>query len=412
MPTAKLTKSLIDSLSPAPEEVIYWDTETKGFGVRVHPSGRKVFVVQKAGRLARRKRKITIGETNLQSLKEAREEATKRILEIRSGSTRKAEVSSTLNVDDLSERFLASIKYKLKARTQRDYAASIRNYISPLLGNKVVTQLSRSDVNQMIQRVRQRQDRASSNSKLKGGLYPALHARSTLSAMLSFAVAEDIVSQNVCLQIRLKQPDGRKRVLTETELRRLGAAVARRRLCGTNETALSIIELLLLTGARKNEICALEWSFLDLDLGIARLPDSKTGPKIIGLCAAAVAILKRQPRETDSKWVFPATSGSSHFQGAQKIWSRVRQDANIKDVRIHDLRHTFATWGVDDRVPLYNMKQALGHRHTSTTEQYVHSSNTGLKTAADTVGEKIWSNYSADADHSKLQSKLEASPLS
>jgi integrase len=149
-----------------------------------------------------------------------------------------------------------------------------------------------------------------------------------------------------------------------------------------------MIRLLLLTGCRRDEVLTLQWSFVDFEFGCLRLPDSKTGAKVVRLGAAALDLLAGLPRLGDSPYVFPCTRrrvGAGHFVGVERIWRRVRAGAGLDGVRLHDLRHTFASWSVMGGGNLYVTGALLGHKSASTTARYAHVADDPIRAAADKV---------------------------
>ena len=157
---------------------------------------------------------------------------------------------------------------------------------------------------------------------------------------------------------------------------------------------------MLLTGCRRNEILSLQWSHVDFDHSCLRLPDSKAGARVVRLGAPALDLLSGLPR-FDSPFVFPAARGKSispkrtyrvgpgHFIGVERIWQRVRAQAGIEDVRLHDLRHTFASWAVAGGATLYMTGALLGHRQSNTTARYAHFADDPLQSAADRVAASL-----------------------
>jgi integrase len=170
--------------------------------------------------------------------------------------------------------------------------------------------------------------------------------------------------------------------------------------------ASTAIKLLFLTGCRKGEILSLRWNYVDFDRHCFRLPDSKTGAKIVPIAAAALAILSGLSRTTT--WVLPATKGQGHYVGLQKHWEAVKLKAHalaleasgrgdkfpadtphFDNVRLHDLRHSFASFAVMDGAPLYLVGKLLGHKQTRTTEIYAHVADDPLRATAEIAARRI-----------------------
>src|SRR5262249_17763099 len=148
-----------------------------------------------------------------------------------------------------------------------------------------------------------------------------------------------------------------------------------------SSTATAAIRLLLLSGCRKSEILSLRWEWVDIERSVLRLPDSKTGAKAVPLAAAAMKLLSELPRR--GAFVLPAATGAGHYSALQKDWERVRARAKLGDVRVHDLRHSFASFAVADGNSLYLIGKVLGHRQARTTEIYAHLADDPIRAVAD-----------------------------
>ena len=146
---------------------------------------------------------------------------------------------------------------------------------------------------------------------------------------------------------------------------------------------------LLLTGCRKQEILSLKWSFVDWERACLRLPDSKTGAKVIPLGAPALELLSSLPRLDENPHVLPSTTGNGHFVGLQKIWDTLRAKAELLDVRLHDLRHSFAAVGAVAGDSLLVIGKLLGQRDQKATQRYAHLSDTPVRSAADRISGNI-----------------------
>ena len=169
----------------------------------------------------------------------------------------------------------------------------------------------------------------------------------------------------------------------------LGDALNDALIAGLNEQAIAILRLLIFTGARKGEIEALLWESVDIEGGYLRLADSKTGPKSIPLNAGARNILSEVTVLEGSSYVFPANKGEGYFQGTPKVWLKVREIAGLDDVRLHDLRHSFASIAVSGGASLPIVGALLGHTNAATTQRYAHLHDDPLKAASEAVGGAI-----------------------
>ncbi|HYG08913.1 MAG TPA: site-specific integrase, partial [Pyrinomonadaceae bacterium] len=209
-----------------------------------------------------------------------------------------------------------------------------------------------------------------------------------LSVVLNYAVERGYLMANPTVGVK-KTPDSKcERFLSVPELERLGQALDRSE--GQRDPrGLSIIRLLALTGCRRREIEGLRWDEVDLERGFLRLKDSKTGAKVVFLSRAAAALLARVTVMAGSPWVFPATTGTSHYQNASKIWREVRALAKLEGVRLHDLRHTYASQSLSEGASLEVVAALLGHKERRTTERYAHLASDPIKEAANRVGSAI-----------------------
>jgi integrase len=182
----------------------------------------------------------------------------------------------------------------------------------------------------------------------------------------------------------------RERLLTAEELGRLGSALAEAEKNGAEHpSVIACIRLLVLTGARLSEILKLKWEYVDFERAVLRLPDSKTGPKNIPLGAPALALLASLSRESGRPYVLPGSVEGHHFVGIQKPWRRIRAAAGLQDLRIHDLRHAFASVAAMAGDSLLLIGKVLGHRQARTTERYAHLQDDPVRAVADKTARRI-----------------------
>jgi integrase len=218
-----------------------------------------------------------------------------------------------------------------------------------------------------------------------------------LSAIFSFAVKRKIAKENPCSGIKTFKSGQSQRFLSGEELARLGQALGAD---GLNDNAVKVIRLLILTACRKSEIEGLLWSEVDFNLSLLRLSDSKTGHKVVPLSATAVELLAklRQAYEIGlatkslpaSAFVFPAKDKPDvHFIGTPKVWYQVRKSAGLEDVRLHDLRHTFASFAALDGQSLLIIGKILGHTHQATTARYAHLTDDPVRLATNKTSEAL-----------------------
>ena len=169
-----------------------------------------------------------------------------------------------------------------------------------------------------------------------------------------------------------------------------------------NPTALTAIRLLLFTGCRKSEILTLKWEHVDLARQCLRLPDSKTGAKVVPLGGPALVVLSEMTRTDGNPYVLCGNAPGRHFVGLPKIWERIRKRAGLGDVRLHDLRHSFASAGAAAGDSLLMIGKLLGHRDPKTTARYAHLADNPLKAAADRISSSIAAGMTAGPAEPKV----------
>jgi integrase len=393
----KLTKRVVDAAKPG--ETL-WDGDIPGFGLRVSPRGVKAYVLKY--RFHGRQRWYTIGQhgrpapalgesnrngddasdRHVWTPERARKEANRLLGGISSGmdpaGVRAADRAAE-TLKQFAERYERKhVDAHSKASTAKETKRILSKYVLPKLGHIRVKDLAPADV-------------AKFHTDMKAKPYQANRCLAVISHMLSKAeewgIRKD--ARAVCRSITKFKETGRERYLSAKEAKGLAEALEKAKASGTNPHAIAIIRLLAVTGARRNEIEALQWSEVDQERGMLRLADSKTGAKVIPLAPAAQVILSELPKVTGSKWVFPASSGDGHFQGLGKIWREVRKSAGLEGVRLHDLRHTFASFGAAGGLSLPLIGALLGHKQASTTQRYAHLADDPVKRAADQAGSAV-----------------------
>ena len=331
----KITKRAVDALLAAERERIVWDDDIKGFGVRVHPTGRKVYIVKY--RHERRSVKVTIGPHGPVTPAAARAKAAEIVTLAKTGrdvAGRTPHARGSATMADLAGRFMDEYApAHLKPSTASLYRRIIDGRILPRLGKRRVSDIGKSDVVALHHDMRD---------------VPG-HANRTLgvlSRMLTLAEVWEMRPEGVnpCRHVKKYAEHKRERFLSDDEYRRLGEALRdaeRERFA--SPAAIAAIRLLMLTGCRSGEILSLRWDYVDLDMGELRLPDSKTGSKVVHLGDPAIAVLRGIPRTEGNPWVLPGLKRGRHIACLHDSWRRILDRAVIENLRIHDLRHTCAT---------------------------------------------------------------------
>ena len=380
----KLTKRFIDGLKPGDLDQVFWDSDVRRFGVRVLPSGIKTYVLQYRNAQGRT-RKLAFGRVGELTPEEARTKALKLRAAVKDGADPSAERHAKrqdITISDLVDAYLKNgpaAKPAKKASSWKTDASNLRRHVVPLLGRRHLATLTRVDVQKFQRDVTDGKTKADvrtgkprGRAIVEGGPGTAARTTATLGAMLAWAVEQGYRRDNPAMGVPLNKLQARERFLTGEELGRLGDALRQSEHEAANVKALSILRLLVLTGARKREIESLKWEYVDAERGVARLPESKTGAKTIPLAAPALEILSTIKRQEGCPWVFPAERGEGHFLGVPKVWRQVAKLAKLPGVRIHDLRHGFASVAVAAGASLYLVGKVLGHTQASTTSRYAH----------------------------------------
>lgn len=375
----KLTKRVVEGLELKPQSYFVWDSDVRGFGVRIYPSGKRAYVIQY--RAGRRTKRLTLGQHGPLTADEARTLAKRQMGEVARGgdpSGERKKLSNALTVAMLCDRFLSEyVEQHCKPTTLRGYRTIIRNNVKPHLGSYLVKDVQRADI-------------ANLHFQLRGTPYQANRTLMVLSKM--FNIAEDWglrdEGANPTRRIKKYREEEKKRYLSDGEQFRLGRAFEEV-LANGSETVhvVTAFMLLMLTGCRRNEIAELKWDYVHythLDL-----PDSKTGRRRIPLPRAAYDLLMSLPRRNGNPYVILGVTELGHITDLERPWRRIRARAGLEDVRIHDLRHTYASVAMKDGIDPFTLKEILGHKNLSTTLRYAHLSDDAVQKAAGQIANRL-----------------------
>lgn len=378
----KLTNRAVAVIQPGDQDIFVWDDGLMGFGLRVKPSGVKSYVIQYRNR-HNDSRRYTIGRHGVIAPDQARRKARKLLSEVQDGAdpaTDRKEARAALSVADLAERYLVQhAEARKRPRSVASDKALLRLHILPALGRMKVAAVSRADVTRLHDAMQATQGAANRTLAL-------------LSKMLNLAEKWGlrVDGSNPCRHVE-KYPERRlERFLSADELGRLGAVLAKAERTATEpHSVISAIRLLIFTGARLGEILDLRWEHVDLERTCLRLPESKTGQKVIHLNAPALEALNGVERRDGSPWVITGREPGKPLVNLRKPWHRIRKAAGIEGVRLHDLRHSFASVGAAGGLSLPMIGALLGHTQPATTARYAHLAADPLKQATDMIGERI-----------------------
>jgi integrase len=373
----KLTKAVIAAAELRQTEYFIWDEEVTSLAVRVSKSGRKTFVYQY--RFNKRSARLTIGPADVLPVTYARDLAREAAVKISRGIDPGAERDAKRNaitVAELAERFEDThILCNVKESTAREYRHALKRYILPELGTKKVADVTRAHVALLHHKMRDRPTQANRTIEV-------------VSKMFNLAEEWGLKPPNTNPRRGLKKyPEvKRERFLSEAELQRVGEVLAEMESERVEmPSAIAAVRLLIFTGCRSGEIMKLQWSFVDFKAGVLRLPDSKTGKKVVQLGDPALHVLRSLERQEGNQWVLPGRLEYGRLTDLQPFWRRVRARAGLKDVRPHDLRHTFASFAAASGMSLHMIGKLLGHSSTQTTRRYAHLAESTVKAAANDV---------------------------
>lgn len=392
----RLNKTAIDALKPETSDYLVWDTQLPNFGVRVYPTGRKVYLIQyRAGSETRR---YTLGLHGHLTVQQARKEAQIKLGEVAKGGDPSKDRQRDNRQPTLSrvcdEYLELGCSHKKDSTIQSD-KYRLERHIRPLLGNRRIEAITRSDVVKFINQVAAGYEPKNVKTKSRGravftgGPGTANRTRQLLGAIFTFAIQQGYCKENPVHGIKKFKEGKRERFLSDEEYGRIGTAIREMEFRGTSSLALKAIRMLMLTGCRKSEITMLRWENVDWENRNLQLPDTKTGYRNIPVAQEGIHLLRdlRDSAESD-EWVFPNAVGGP-LKDLRKTWLAVLEEAELQDVRIHDLRHSFASAAMREGVSLFEVGKILGHKCQETTARYAHLSDEAVSRATNRTAQRI-----------------------
>ena len=367
----RLTDAAIARLRPREREYTVWDTRTPGLGVRVRPSGGTSFVLLRKtdGRSAR----LSVGSVASRSVDDARRQCHALMARPDSEHPTKRTHKVPLLRDFVDGPWKDAHFPRYKSSTRRTVNTLLTGQLLPAFGATPLDRITRNQVLHWFD---------AHSQTAPGG---ANHALRMLRQILEFAIARGHININPARDVTMNRRTALTRFLSRDELRRLHRALDQHARTNTQRARQAdIIRLLLLTGCRRGEVLTLRWNEVDGDT--IALGDAKTGPRKVYLNARARRIIERQPRG-QSAFVFPSVRNPERPHAPHlPLWDRVRKEAGIEDVRLHDLRHTMASHAVMNGVPVPVVSRLLGHSNVRMTLRYAHLADRDIEAAAERVG--------------------------
>lgn len=409
MAGVKITKRVVDDAEKRGARYTIFDSEIRGFGLRVFPSGKRTWILEyRPGEGGRRtaKKRITIGSTEDFTPDQARRQADKLRSQVKVGEdpqAAKAEARAAAKVSDIAGLFVSKLLGpKRKAGTRANYEDILNRIVLPAIGTMKARSVKRSDISKL-------------HLVWQETPFQANRMLAVVGSMYSFAGREGVIPEgfNPARGIEKYPEDARERFLSTPELERLGASIRLAETAGIPWTidpakktkhvakvnratkisphAAAALRLLIFTGARLREVLHLKWEHVDFERGLLTLPDSKTGRKVIVLNAPALTVLNAVPRI--GAYVIASDSAGQKDEkpraDLKRPWAVVSGHAGLGGVRIHDLRHSFASFGAGGGMGLPIIGKLLGHAEARTTQRYSHLADDPLRKASNVIGATI-----------------------
>ncbi len=375
-----LTRAIIEGLTPEPARYEMRDTRAPGLRIRVSPSGvlAWAFCYSLMGREAR----VTIGRYPAISIEAARSRALELGGQVQKGqdpaAVAKVERAKTLTLEQLSELYVAEELPKLKPSTVRGYTHYINDWILPELGKLRLQDIGLAQVTDLKRHILAQAGK-SKTARKPNHKRTVNYVLAVLSRLLSYAEETGVrpVGSNPCQAVTREKEVRRQRFLTPDDVEMLFSTIAAMEEEGKLQPLPAAgLRLVLLTGGRYSEVLNLKWEHLDVEGGRVALPEHKTdgrGERMIYLSGEAVTILKALPQHVLSPFIFAGRGKNGTIGGSlDHAWRDVRERAGLWGVRLHDLRHTFASLAIASGLTLEQTGQLLGHSTPQTTKRYAH----------------------------------------
>ncbi|MFN5040023.1 MAG: tyrosine-type recombinase/integrase [Bradyrhizobium sp.] len=399
---AKLTKRTVDAATVREKDYFIWDDELPGFGLRIFASGKRSYLIQY--RAAGRTRRYTIGLHGVWTAETARQEAKVQLGRVAQGDNPSEERlldHQAITVKELCAMYLKDLDAGLilgkggrpkKATTIVSDTGRIHRHITPLIGNRRVKDLVKADIAKVLKDIMAGKTAVSVKTKklrgksiVKGGAGTATRTVGLLGGILTYAMEAGIITANPAHGIRKPKDNVRDRRLTEAEYRILGEILREATATPKYEMTVEIIRQIALTGCRRSEMIGLMWSEADTDASCMRLVDSKEGASVRPIGLAVVEYLEERRKTATGSYVFPGQGEDNAFGGFPNHWRQIFRDSPLSDVTPHVLRHSFASIANDLGFTEVTIAALVGHSKGTVTSKYIHTLDTALIMAADTI---------------------------
>jgi integrase len=401
-----ITLELVKRLEPG---AILWDAKVAGFGVRRQKSEARTYLIKT--RLKNRQRWFTIGRHGSPWTPEtARREALRVLGNVAEGQDLAAirdEEKAAATVAQLCDLYLKDAEggkiltkfgVPKKSSTIATDSGRIERHIKPLLGKKQVKDIVLDDVKRFMNDVATGKTAADvktgprGRAIVEGGRGTATRTVGLLGGIFSYAIDKGMRSDGVNPVRGIKRfPDKKEdRFLTTADFGKLGAAMVKAEAEGESAYGLAGIRLLIFTGCRKSEILTLKWEHVDFENECLRLPDSKTGQKVVMLGTPALDILNELRRLQGNSYVLPGTRKGGYLVGLPKVWARIKSSAGLDWATLHILRHSFASHGAGAGLGLPVIGRLLGHKDAATTARYAKVDIDPARAAATKISTEIY----------------------
>ena len=403
----KLTKRIVDTIKPDPAgEAFVWDSELKGFGVRIMPSGVASYIL-KYRNWEGRQRKLALGRVGAITPEQARHLARHRLAEVAHGldpSAERQQVRKSITIAELCDLYTADVEGRIKASTLAMDKSRIERHVKPLIGTRTVLSLTVADVAKLQADIiagKTAKERGMGRGGVTtGGKGVASRTVGMLGTILEFAKKRKVVKENVARGIE-RPPEGKqRRYLTAVEMKKLGTAICEAEADGESTTAIAAVKFLLLSGCRRMEALALPAAWCDPAASCIRFGDTKSGAQLRPIGASAFEAVADTPRRNG--WVFPAARGKGHFVGLPKVLDRLCARAKLEGVTVHVLRHSFAATAAELGFSELTIAGLLGHTVPGVTARYAHIPDSALVVAADRVSARIAAALDGETEKGKV----------